>query len=166
MEIVAVVSPDDDDAGGSLLGTDVPVEDVRSCLDRAEFGVLGLAEGSDAYTVPLSFGHAPDLSALYFLLGFAPDSRKRELLDATETASFVVAEAALPDEWQSIMFTGSVAPVGDDEQQAAYSALADSAAFPATHTFEDYYELAEMEQDLFKFDVDSVTARRGGAPDR
>lgn len=160
------MSSDDDDAGGSLLGVDVPTEEVRGCLDRAEFGVLALADGSDAYTVPLSFGHAPDLSALYFLLGFGPDSKKREFLETTDTASFVVAECELPDEWQSIIFTGSVAKVGDDKQQAAYSALADSAAFPATYTFEEYYDLAEMEQDLFTFDVESVTARRGGALDR
>ena len=144
----------------AILGRNAPTEEVGDLLERAEFGILGLARGDESYAVPLSFGYEDDLSALYFMLAFEPDSKKREFIRATETASFVVAESDLPDSWGSIFFTGTLSPVPDGEIEDAYAALAAHAAFPASYTFAEYIESYDIEQVLYEFDVEEVTARQ------
>jgi nitroimidazol reductase NimA-like FMN-containing flavoprotein (pyridoxamine 5'-phosphate oxidase superfamily) len=154
------MSLDENDVRDSLLGVDVSDQQARETLEAAEFGVLGLADGSESYTIPLSFGYDEGLTTLYYLLGFGTDSKKREMIAATETASFVVTQVQLPDAWESIMFTGTVGPVPEGKTVDAYGALAETAAFPATHTFDEYFDPEDVEQSLYKFDVDTVTARR------
>lgn len=79
-------------------------------------------------------------------------------IEATETASFSVVETALPDEWQSVIFTGALSPC--PESTAAYTAIADTAEFPAMYTFEDYYDMDTVEQSLYQLTVESRSARR------
>lgn len=150
----------DDTDKTALLGAETPAGEVIDLLDRAEFGILGLAKGGQSYTVPLSFGYEEDLSALYFLFAFEPDSKKREFVETTETATFVVAESELPDSWGSILFSGTLAEVPEEDQTTAYAALADHAAFPASYTFAEYIESYDIEQVLYEFDVAEVTARQ------
>lgn len=146
-----------------LLGAESSLDEVGELLERAEFGVLGLASDGQAYTVPLSFGYDEELTALYFMCAFEPDSKKRAYMEATETATFVVADSALPDSWASIFFEGTLARVPEDESEDAYAALAAHAAFPASYTFAEYIESYDIEQALYEFEVDRVTTRRANA---
>lgn len=150
---------DREGAREALLGLELPAERARDVLERAEFGILGLADGDRAYTIPLSFGFDDDLSTLYFLLAFDETSEKRRFLAATDVASFSVVESALPDAWHSVHLTGTVAPVPEAERSAAYATLARTAEFPAPFTFDEYYDVDMVEQRLYAFDVDSVSAR-------
>lgn len=150
---------DDEEARAALLGLELPEERARDVLERAEFGILGLSDGDTAYTIPLSFGFDEDLSTLYFLLAFDETSEKRRFLAATDVASFSVVESALPDSWHSVLLTGTVGPVPEAERSAAYATLARTAEFPAPFTFDDYYDVDAVEQRLYAFDVDSLSAR-------
>ena len=87
----------------SLVGRELEERRIRDCLNRAEYGVLSLADGGGAYGTPLSFGYAEDLSELYFLLAFETKSTKRAYLETTETATFTVTDSNLPDAWESVI---------------------------------------------------------------
>ncbi|MFB6130944.1 MAG: pyridoxamine 5'-phosphate oxidase family protein [Salinigranum sp.] len=150
---------------GSLLGTDAQSEELAECLARADYGVLGLARGSEAYTFPVSFGYDPDLTAVYFLFVFGSDSKKRSFVEAGGTASFTVVDADLPDAWASVIVTGTLEPVPDDERERGYAALAETAEFPAPYTFEDYLEAGLPEQGLYKLTVEELTGRRANPED-
>lgn len=149
---------DSDEARRELLGIDIAEAEVRTHLGDAEFGVLGLTKEGEAYTIPLSFGFDTDVTTLYFFFGFDRGSKKREFIEATDTASFTVVESELPDAWTSVILTGDLAPLSDTEA-TAYAALADTAAFPSMHTFEDYVDMKMVEQSIYQFDIETITAR-------
>lgn len=106
-----------------LLGEETSEADVKSCLARAGYGILGLVKDGDAYTVPLSFGYDDDIETLYFLLAFEENSRKATFIETTDTASFVVVDANLPDSWESVMITGTLEVVPEDSQTAAFDTV-------------------------------------------
>lgn len=143
----------------ALLGEETSETTIESCLARTEYGILGLANGGDAYTVPLSFGHDDELETLYFMLAFAQESRKATFIETTDKASFVVADANLPDEWKSVILTGSLEVVPEDEQIAAYEAFAETTEFPAPYTFEEYFDTEGTEQILYRMQIESCSGR-------
>jgi nitroimidazol reductase NimA-like FMN-containing flavoprotein (pyridoxamine 5'-phosphate oxidase superfamily) len=72
--------------------------DVDEYLRAGEHGVLGLADGNDAYTIPLSYHYDGDR----FLLRVSDhddDSEKGRFIESTETATFVCYEASTTESW-------------------------------------------------------------------
>lgn len=70
--------------------------DLEKRLRTGEHGVLGLADGDDAYAVPLSYHYDGDR----FLLRISErddGSEKRRFLEATDTATFVHYESMSAD---------------------------------------------------------------------
>lgn len=80
-------------------------EAIRTFLDGQRTGVLSLAEGSDAYAVPVSFTFDEASEAFYFRLGYGPDSLKREYVDATDRTTFVV-HGETDAGWRSVLARG------------------------------------------------------------
>lgn len=152
----------DDDRRTALLGSDASEAAARACLERAAVGVLGLADGGEAYTLPISFGFDPELSNLYFMFAFDDESRKRAFLDTTETASFCVVDADLPDAWESVIVAGPLEELPENETAAAYAALGETATFPALYTFEEYVDGESMEQSLYRLRIEEISARHAG----
>jgi nitroimidazol reductase NimA-like FMN-containing flavoprotein (pyridoxamine 5'-phosphate oxidase superfamily) len=80
---------------------------LESFLDARSVGTLSLARGDESYAVPVAFTFDPDRRDFYFRLGYAPGSRKREFIDATERATFVVA-ADTEAGWKSVIARGGL----------------------------------------------------------
>ncbi|OYR38267.1 hypothetical protein DJ82_05795 [Halorubrum sp. Ib24] len=78
---------------------------IESFLETQSVGTLSLAKGNESYAIPVSFTFDPDDRDVYFRLGYAPGSRKREFIDATERATFVVA-AETEAGWKSVLARG------------------------------------------------------------
>ncbi|WP_276300073.1 pyridoxamine 5'-phosphate oxidase family protein [Halorussus lipolyticus] len=135
---------------------DVRMESKASAefLEGQGWGCLTLADGGEAYSVPLSFGYDGD-STLYFQVQTDDDSDKMAYLDATTTATFLVPEVQ-PPEWSSVIVRGAVEKVPDDEADEAYSAFADNAWFPACPWTNDK-DPAEVE--FYKLEADELTGR-------
>lgn len=123
-------------------------------LERQGWGYLTLADGGEAYSVPMSFGWDGG-STLYFQVQTDDDSEKMAYLDATTTATFVVAEVQ-PPEWSSVVVRGGVERVPDDEAEKAYSAFADNAWFPACPWTTDK-DPTEIE--FYKLEAEELTGR-------
>jgi nitroimidazol reductase NimA-like FMN-containing flavoprotein (pyridoxamine 5'-phosphate oxidase superfamily) len=80
---------------------------VESFLETQSVGTLSLAKEGESYAVPVAFTFDPDGRDLYFRLGYAPGSQKREFVDATERATFVVA-ADTEAGWKSVLARGEL----------------------------------------------------------
>lgn len=78
---------------------------IDAFLADQSTGTLSLAKGDDSYAVPVAFSFDPESRDVYFRLGYAPGSRKREYIDATDHATFVVA-ADTDAGWQSVVARG------------------------------------------------------------
>lgn len=80
---------------------------IEAFLESQSTGTLSLARENDSYAIPVSFTFAPENDDFYFRLGYAPGSRKREYIEATERGTFVVA-AETDEGWKSVIARGTL----------------------------------------------------------
>lgn len=129
-------------------------ESVRARLRAAETGVLALADGSDAYAIPMAF-HYDDGDSILLRVGRFPGSEKIAYIEATGRACFVVYEYESPRESWSVLLTGTLHPVslGDDRFDEAEI----NRRFPDLRVFDE--DIAELEIELYELRIDTVTGR-------
>jgi nitroimidazol reductase NimA-like FMN-containing flavoprotein (pyridoxamine 5'-phosphate oxidase superfamily) len=136
---------------------------VATFLDGHSVGTLSLAKDGDSYAIPVGYVYDPDSREFYFRLGYAPGSRKREFVDATDSASFVVADET-DEGWHSVVAEGYLEHVNtvEDLPQHRLPGEASSAAdreqnIPFYHVFEAPEEALFV---LVRLDVTSLTGVR------
>jgi nitroimidazol reductase NimA-like FMN-containing flavoprotein (pyridoxamine 5'-phosphate oxidase superfamily) len=78
---------------------------IETFLGARSVGTLSLAKDSDSYAIPVGYTFDPENREFYFRLGYAPGSRKREFVDATDSATFVVADDT-DEGWHSVVAEG------------------------------------------------------------
>lgn len=101
-------------------GVDMSREEVAAFLDRQGDGVLAFG-GDLSYAIPISFGYDVAENRVIFQFVFSPGSRKRSYIEAGEDVTLVVYDWAAPDDWRSVLVTGSLAPI-EPESPAAVAA--------------------------------------------
>ena len=129
-------------------------------LDIAEFlggqgtGVLALAKGGQVYAFPVSFAYHEDGPALYFRLGYAPESQKRAYVADADGASFVAYDRT-PAGWKSVIAEGRL-------EEVAESALDTSVEEAVNRLHIPYYQVhraptAEIDFHVVRLDVDKLS---------
>jgi nitroimidazol reductase NimA-like FMN-containing flavoprotein (pyridoxamine 5'-phosphate oxidase superfamily) len=104
---------------------------AKQFLHDQGFGVLSLADGGEAYGIPISYGYDREQNCLYFVfLRPGEKSKKERFSETTERASFLVFDVPSREEWRTVIATGTVRGVDDDEWPAVRDALEDNAWFP------------------------------------
>lgn len=153
---------------------------TASALDTAEIdtfladqstGTLSLANDDDAYGVPVAFTFDEESRNVYFRLGYGPDSLKRQFIDATETATFVVADETA-DGWKSVIVRGEVEHLSsvDDLNTTHPGGSADPSVSQAIRDLEiPYYQVFEEPSDmmftLVRLRTDEITGVIEGGDD-
>ncbi|MES3161899.1 MAG: pyridoxamine 5'-phosphate oxidase family protein [Halorubrum sp.] len=82
-------------------------EAIEGFLETQSTGTLSLANGDDAYAIPVAFTYAVETGDFYFRLGYGVESRKRAYIETTEQATFVVA-AETTSGWKSVIAAGEL----------------------------------------------------------
>ncbi|SEP20470.1 Pyridoxamine 5'-phosphate oxidase [Halogranum amylolyticum] len=143
------------DRFAELQGIEMSGEEAERFLRQQGFGVLSLARENEAYGIPISFGY--DDENLYFvLLRPGAQSKKEAFIRETETASFLVYDVDDKHDWRSVVVTGRVEPVDDDEWPALRDALEENAWFPSL-----FSETQPMQDILgWRFVVDEITGQK------
>ena len=128
-------------------------------LKTAETGVLALADGDDAYAVPLA--HYYDGEHLYFRLGSTPESKKHAFWEATNTACYVVygteptKDPKMIESW-SITCIGSLQEVPASEH-GQFDTATINRQFAPIRVFTEPIE--DIEITILKLEIDKVTGR-------
>lgn len=100
-------------------------------LNEQGVGVLSLADGGEAYGVPLSYGYDAEAEVIYFvLLRPGERSRKEQFMETTERASFLVYDVDGPGDWRSVIAEGPVRPTRDAEDDRAVEVIEAEAWYP------------------------------------
>lgn len=89
-------------------------EEIERRLREARNGVLSLADGNDAYAVPIS--HAYEDDRLYLRLTDEGDSEKLAFVETTGEACFLVYGSESADESWSIMIAGDLRELTGQER--------------------------------------------------
>ncbi len=95
-------------------------------------GVLALTDGTEAYSIPESFGYDDERDRLYFQFAYTADSKKMAFLETTETATFTVY-SEVPA--RSVLVEGTVEPIAEDERARAETAIAENASIPTLNVY-------------------------------
>ena len=91
--------------------------DIEKTLERKSIGVLGVPTDSAPLLRPLSFWYDGE-SALYFVYVLGSDSRKVTVSDQADVARFLIYDIETTFNWRSVLLTGTIERVPDDERRA------------------------------------------------
>ena len=133
--------------------------EIEQFLSTQGVGVLGLPAEDGPYLLPMSFGY-DGADALYFTFVLGETSTKEELSEAAETARFLVYDASSAFTWQSVLLSGTVEPVPEDEW-AAVEGTMENAWHP------DLLESADLSRGVrvFRFHIeDRIGIKHTGLP--
>ncbi|XVH31460.1 pyridoxamine 5'-phosphate oxidase family protein [Haloferacaceae archaeon DSL9] len=119
-----------------LDGSEMSAAECRTVLRTHGTGVLALARDGAAYGLPVSFGYADDKLYVVFLRTGAV-AKKEEFLDDTRTATMTVYEAPSKTKWMSLIATGTIRRVNDDEWDDLGRAIEDNAWHPSLFSSSD-----------------------------
>lgn len=115
-----------------LHGEALTADELDQFLLSHGVGVLSLADGNDAYGIPMSYGYDADQRRLFFaFLRTGAESRKERLAEATGNASFLVYAVESEHEWTSVVLDGALRTVDEDEWDDFRSALEANAWHPS-----------------------------------
>lgn len=132
--------------------------EVDAFLTEQGDGVLALADGGDAYAVPISFGY--DAGTVYFVFfRFAEEPKKEAYSRATETACLAVYEATSPERWRSVLVTGPLEAVGPDRWGEVGTAMGDNAWSPDLSTIGPRQQLVQA----YVLPIEAATGMKGRA---
>lgn len=124
---------------------------VEERLGAAESGVLSLADGDDAYGIPLAYHW--DGERFVFRLGDHPDSEKMAFVESTDRATFLVYDYSAPEDSWSVLATGRLRELPAEEAES----LETRKDFLPLRLFGE--PLDDVEPVLYEFVVETLTGR-------
>lgn len=117
----------------TLRGAAMTDAEIDAFLTDEGTGVLALADGGDAYAIPISFGYDGE-RVVFSYWQFGPESRKREYTESTQTACLAVYDVASTLEWQSVLAFGDLAEIPPERWDDLGQLLEDNAWSPDVST--------------------------------
>lgn len=90
-------------------------QEIEQFLSIQSLGVLALPAEDEPYQVPLSYGYDGG-SKLYFFYVVGKESRKQELSEQAQSASFLVYTAETAFHWRSVSLKGTLRALSEDER--------------------------------------------------
>lgn len=140
--------------------------DIGEFLQSQATGVLSMARADRVYAVPVSFAYVEADSALYFRLGYGPDSQKRPFVEAGVDASFVVHDRTA-EGWKSVVAEGQLEPLSETTLDTSVVQAMRALDIPVFGTHRR--PPGELEFAIVRLDVSKLTGitetRRAGQPD-
>jgi len=124
--------------------------EIDERVRAGEHGVLALADGGEAYAVPLSYHY--DGERLLLRVSDHDDAEKVRFLERTERATFVLYEGTTDDSW-SIHVRGPARPWDGDADDATLNEW-----FPPFRLFDEPVE--DVEMTVYELVMESVVGRR------
>ena len=133
----------------------VPPDAVDELLGDRGHGTLALADGDDAYAVPLNYAY--DGERFLLRVSDEPGSEKVAYAESTATATFVVYELEDETHSWSVMIRGRIERLPEDEQDEFTDAWLNE-HFPPFRLFDE--AVPEVEMALYELEPIELTGRR------
>lgn len=121
----------------TLYGNRMTDEEVDEFLSDRGVGLLSLASGGIAYSVPISFGYDGADRIYFFMIRFGESSRKAEFVEDTEEAGFVVYDVESSTRWRSVVAAGEIGWVSEADRETMEEVMYDNALAARLFPFEE-----------------------------
>lgn len=119
-------------------------------------GVLALADGDEAYAIPISYAYDADSPAVFVRLGFLDESEKLRFLDSSERVSVVVHDQ-VDGRWHSVVARGRLGRVEADDVDSGLVTALRTGELPLVTVYGEQADDVEFE--LYRLDIDELTGR-------
>ncbi|WP_459881930.1 pyridoxamine 5'-phosphate oxidase family protein [Halorubrum gandharaense] len=129
--------------------------EIDALLCEEGVGVLAFTDGKEAYSIPESFGYDSENERLYFQFVYTSDSKKMAFLETTETATFTVYSE---NPARSVLVSGTVEPITENEQPRATTAIAENASIPTLNVYPGA-DPDEITMAYYRLLPDNITGR-------
>jgi hypothetical protein len=96
--------------------------EIHDFLVSEGVGILGVPSEGAPYIIPMSFGYDGE-SSLYFTFFLGASSRKETLCERADAVSFLVYRAKSLYNWESVVLTGTIEAVPDDQWDVVRDAM-------------------------------------------
>jgi uncharacterized protein len=139
-----------------LEGIEMDDQGIDTFLREQGVGILSLTDGREAYGVPISFGYDDKDSCYFVFLRAGEQSKKEQFAEKTERASLTVSDVTSKHVWTSVIASGSLRTVGDNEWSELETAIEDNAWYPSL------FSEAEPMRDFqgWELQIDEVTGQQ------
>jgi nitroimidazol reductase NimA-like FMN-containing flavoprotein (pyridoxamine 5'-phosphate oxidase superfamily) len=106
--------------------------EIDEVLVRRGIGVLAMVDGEQPYAIPVSFGYDADQMVFPMQWGGGSQSRKNQAIDSNPNVCLTIYEQDADEAaiWRSVVITGEIYEIEEDDQERAYASLAANAEFP------------------------------------
>ncbi|SDY71466.1 pyridoxamine 5'-phosphate oxidase family protein [Halopenitus persicus] len=106
-------------------------EEIEKVLVDNGLGVLSLVEETNPYGIPMSFGYGDGMISFMMQREGGSESRKMAAFESNPSACLTVYEhkEGPPERWRSVIVTGELYEIPEDEEGEAFFNLADNAVF-------------------------------------
>jgi uncharacterized protein len=139
-----------------LEGIEMDDQGIDTFLREQGVGILSLTDGREAYGVPISFGYDDKDSCYFVFLRAGEQSKKEQFAEKTERASLTVSDVTSKHVWTSVIASGPLRTVGDNEWSELETAIEDNAWYPSL------FSEAEPMRDFqgWELQIDEVTGQQ------
>lgn len=139
-----------------IQGTEMSDEKIDTFLREQGVGVLSLTDGDEAYGVPVSFGYDGEESLYFIFIRIGEQSKKEQFAQQTDRASLTVYDAPDKHIWTSVIASGTLHQISENEWQELETAIEDNAWYPSL------FSEAEPMQDIqgWKLRIEEVTGQQ------
>lgn len=127
--------------------------DIEQRLSEAVNASLGLADGGDAYAIPISIDY-DDEGNLWVRLAAHEGSDKMAYLRTTETASILLFDDPTPTSSWSILVRGTLRPLSEDDQ---FDEAEINERFPPLRLYDE--DIEDMTPTIYRLDIQEITGR-------
>ena len=141
-------------------------EAIEDVLRTNGLGVLSLIDGDRPYGLPMSFGYADGRVSFMLQTESAMENRKFRAIESNPTACLTVYDGR-PDRnqtWRSVIVTGDLYEIPEEELGEAFFALADNAVFAPDFDVLDV-PVEDIDLRYVGLTVDDISGRVYSAPD-
>lgn len=123
-------------------------DEIEAFLSSQRTGVLGLPTQGNPYLLPLTFGYDGE-SRLFFTYVLGASSRKAELSERAEQATFLVYRVDSMFVWESVLLSGTIEELPESEWKPAMDALTDAWR-------PEVFEQADLSEGvaIYRFEID------------
>lgn len=141
----------------AVRGLEMNDQEINRTLEELGHGILALARDGDAYAVPVSFGFDGGRIFLY-LIRFGDDSKKIDYSKRTNRACLTTYHTESRFDWKSVIVTGTLHEVADDDLEYMEGVMDDNAWFPLIYP--PTSPITEVQRTELR--IEQATGRKGG----
>lgn len=109
--------------GDVLIGEPMVTDEIISLLKSKGHGVLSMGVDDHGYGIPMSYGYDEEQNRVVMEFVTSTGTKKGTFVEETEEATLTVYNYADKDTWESVIVTGTIHPIDEEDVYDRYAAL-------------------------------------------